>query len=81
MHQSPVESEQYHLPTKYIQDITCSANQDTNNNKLQTTDTGPFTPSAMTDLQGIQFGGSTEKTLWQLCQLVVAKITGQLRFN
>ncbi len=46
---------------------------------LQTTDTGPFTHSAMTDLQVCEFGGSTEKTLWQFCQLVIGEEPGQLR--
>ncbi len=33
----------------------------------------------MTDLQVIQFGGSTEKTFWQLCQLVELETPGEMR--
>ncbi len=33
----------------------------------------------MTDLQLCKSGGSTQKTLWQLCQLVVFKIPGEFR--
>ncbi len=32
--------------------------------------------STKTDLQVCEFGGSIQKTFWQLCQLVVAKIPG-----
>ncbi len=31
------------------------------------TATGLFTHSAMTNLQQLELGGSTKKTLWQLC--------------
>ncbi len=33
----------------------------------------------MTDLQILELGGSTQKSLWQLCQLVVVEIPGELR--
>ncbi len=33
----------------------------------------------MTDLQMRELGGSTQKTLWQLCQLVLAETPGELR--
>ncbi len=29
------------------------------------------------DLQAAQLGGSTEKTLWQICQLVVGDLPGE----
>ncbi len=38
-----------------------------------------FTHSAMTDLQIVELGGGTEKTLWQLCQLIVVEIPGEVR--
>ncbi len=41
--------------------------------------TGPFTHSKITDLHISELGGSPQKTLWQLCQLVVAEMPGELR--
>ncbi len=42
------------------------------------TTTGLLTHSAMTDLQTLELGGSTQKTLWQLCQLVILELPGEL---
>ncbi len=33
----------------------------------------------MSDLQKCETGGSTQKSLWQLCQLVVLEIPGEFR--
>ncbi len=33
----------------------------------------------MTDLQDLEIGGSTEKTLWQHCQLVIVENPGEMR--
>ncbi len=33
----------------------------------------------MSDLQKFELGGSTQKSLWQLCQLVACKIPGEFR--
>ncbi len=41
--------------------------------------TGLLTQSAMTDLQMCELGGSIQKTLWQLCQLVFEETPGELR--
>ncbi len=38
-----------------------------------------FTLFIMSDLQLYELGGSIQKTLWQLCQLVVAEIPGEFR--
>ncbi len=45
----------------------------------QDTCTNTHYSCVMADLQSIQFSGSTKKTLWQLCQLVVCKGPGQLK--
>ncbi len=33
----------------------------------------------MTDLQNMELGGGTQKTLWQLCQLVAVEIPGEVK--
>ncbi len=38
-----------------------------------------LTQSAMTNLQMCEMGGSIQKTLWQLCQLVFEETPGELR--